>query len=358
MVNSYIFYTILSLIILLLAVMAGKTKSALFAVLIVATLTFVGGFRAYTVGRDTAAYVEIFANISNGGKHNKDIGFTIVSRILLTICDNPTFVFLVYALITHGLITARLWELTKGEAFTYAVFAYYSFYFFETMNIMRQFVVVAVIFYATRYLAKRKYFTYLLILLPCITFHISAVLGVVFLLSEFFYWKKLTKKQKQFLIAVVVLGVATVALAFGFIMTKLDIYLHYFKHIQLDIGLRVFALLLILIVTSWLYKPKLRDSKRLLNRQGDKYILSTTRLYYFWACCFGFAGYLYEFMDRLGFYFTPFVFVYFGMAVKERRSLERVIIKMIIILSIAYILYNYIFVLNGSYHHPYKFIWE
>ena len=223
---------------------------------------------------------------------------------------------------------------------------------------MRQFVVVAIIFYATRYLAKRKYFTYLLILLPCMTFHISAVLGVVFLLAEFFYWKRLTKRQRKFLVGVVVLGAAAGVSMYSAIMAQLEIYVHYFSNIQLDIGLRVFALLIILLVSLLLYRPKIHESRRLLKQQGDKYILSTTRLYYFLSCCFGFIGYLYEFMDRLGFYFTPFVFVYFGMVIKERRAFERVILKLIVILSIAYILYNYIFVLNGSQHHPYMFIWE
>lgn len=97
---STVFYIILSLIILMFAVAAEKTKQSFFPISIVIVLTLVAGFRAYDVGTDTAEYVRIFGIIENGGTFAKEPGFSLISKILLAIDSNPTFLLLAYAALT------------------------------------------------------------------------------------------------------------------------------------------------------------------------------------------------------------------------------------------------------------------
>ena len=130
--SSNVFYCILSFIVLLLALGAERTKKRGFAIAIVVVLSFVAGFRGYYVGRDTRNYIAIFSYLKNGGGYsgvvlatlNKDVGFGILCKVLLTICNSYSFPFLVFAIIIYGFTIGRFWELRDKISFSLATFAF------------------------------------------------------------------------------------------------------------------------------------------------------------------------------------------------------------------------------------------
>ena len=181
--ESSLFYLALSMLVYFNCKLAEKYRHKLFVFIIVIALSLVAGFRAYSVGRDTYEYVAMFNRFYGGGEFNKDPIFALICRGIMALIPSPTFVFLVFAVITYGCIVFRFWELRNISSFTYGVMMFFSFYFFESMNICRQFVAVAIVFFSTRYLQKKKYIAYIVGIIIAYFFHFSAVLGLVCFVS-------------------------------------------------------------------------------------------------------------------------------------------------------------------------------
>lgn len=359
-VSSMIFYSILSLIVFILMYAAEKTEQKSFLIILVATLSFVAGFRDYTVGVDTASYVSLFRSLAAGGTYDKEAGFAALCKGLMWISNNNcSILLLLFAILTYSLIFYRFWELRNKISFMWAAFSFYSFYFFESLNVMRQFCAVAIVFFGTRYLYKRKYFSFMVsVVIAAVMFHKSAILCLLFLPIELLSWRDLEKKQKRILFSLF-LGVIIFR---DFIISSLDTYLENYKHYlvfsTVDIGFRVFALVLLFIVSLFLFQRKEKQLTGSVKVQNDNYLLRNVRIYYIAGCILGSMGYFYEFVGRVGYYFIMFTFVYFGMIVKETYWQYRWILKAMVFFLTMYVLLNYIFVLNGAMHHPYHFIWE
>ena len=130
MVYSYIFYSVVTVIVLGICVIAERSKSSIGPITLTVFLSLIVGLRSYTVGSDTMSYVDIFRLISNGGTYEKDPGFNYVCKFLLLFSENPTFLFLVFALLTYSLVIFRLWELRGKCSFTLSFLTFYSLFFF------------------------------------------------------------------------------------------------------------------------------------------------------------------------------------------------------------------------------------
>lgn len=353
-IESSIFYLVLAVIAFAIALVAEKTQQKFFVFLLVFVLSIVAGMRAYSVGRDTHSYISIFETIENGGIILQEIGFEWFSKIILWLTGSKSFLLFVYALIIYGCIVLRLWDFRECSSFSITVITFYSLYYFESLNIMRQFVAMAILFYATRYLAERGYIKYLVALLIATTFHTSALLGIGFLAVELFQWKTLKQWQKYFLLLASVCGVALIPR----VLSATEKYSQFFRWTTIDIGMRVFALISIWIV-SLFYFRKVRRAEDVYFRQSKKYLIRTTQVYYLIGCLLGIIGYFYDLMGRISIYYGLFFCVYFGIIAKEKKNgLLKIVLNLMIAFVIVYVLYNYLFTTNGSWHHPYKTIWN
>ena len=362
-----VFYCVLSLLIFLLAMGAEKTKKQGFAIAIVVVLSIVAGFRGYDVGRDTSSYIEIFSYLEGNGEYTevvqtaltKDAGFGFLCKVLLSISHSYSFLLLFFALIIYGLTICRFWELRDKISFALASIAFYSFYFFETMNTVRQFCAVAIVFWATRYLQRRKYIPFVVsVLLATVIFHRSALLGILYLAIELFSWKDLEKKQRTILSTFVFLFLVFSGYFYSRIGAFTELYQHYFNNAKANIGLRVIALLIIYFASLFLYPKRRNQPEERGEEQGEQYLVRNTRIYYLLSCALGSIGYFFEFMGRIGYFFAFYQFVYFGFLSRERYYQYRWILKLMMYAVIAYVLLSYIFVNNGAWHHPYRFVWN
>lgn len=367
--DSRIFYGTLALIVFFLSHMAERTNKKTFVWALATLLLFVAGFRAYTVGRDTRSYAAMFQLIHRGatsydlhiekGVAVKDPGFGLICRVLSFFGNNPTVLLLFCACVIYFPIILRFWELRQRISFSCAAFSFYCVCFFESMNVMRQYCAVAIVFWATRYLSKRKYASFIaMVALATLSFHKSAIISLSYLGIELFSWENLTDRQKKFLKRLIYSGVLFSALIVVFLTSYLKQYAHYYQHANVNIGLRIFALLFIFFASLFLYKFSNRAVISLPSKtQGKEYFLRNVRIYYLLGSTLASIGYVFEFVGRIGYYFTIFWFVYFGLLVQERRQISRWILKALVYAVTLYILYQYLFTSNGAWHHPYRFVW-
>ncbi len=355
--GSSIFYSVLAFIVLINCLLGEKTNKVFFVWLNIIILTFVAGFRSYTVGTDTFQYTVIFNNPFYSTTFIKAPLFCYLSYFLMNISNNPTFLFLVYEFIIYGLISLRLWELREYSSYTYSFMFFFCFCFFETMNGLRQYVAVSIIFFGTRYLFEGRYIKYIITILIAYIFHVTALLGFLGIVTELFNCKNIEKKQKRFVVVIIIIGLASSAYVVHYLTNRIESYMHYFNNVVMNVGFRLLALFIIFVFSFFIF-----DKNRyiVLRKKMDKpgYLLSTTRLYYLYAIVLGSIGYFYPFMERLAWIYILFEGVYFGILVTERKQIRRLLLKIPILFIMLFVLINYLFFKNGSMHHPYIFIWN
>ncbi len=111
-----------------------------------------------------------------------------------------------------------------------------------SMNVMRQYCAIAIIFYSTRFLFWKKYTKYIVGIVLASLLHYSALIAISFWGFELLEWKNLPLlKRRVYLILIVVL-LFFVQMIYFFVMTE---YGHYFedkeeKTRNIDIGKNLF----------------------------------------------------------------------------------------------------------------------
>ena len=113
MFETYLVYIILLIFCFGTAAIASKKNKKIYILGIIFALTFVSGFRSYSVGLDTERYVEFFQLIAEGRSeyaYGLEESFKMVCAILYKIVEHPTFLLLVFAGITNTFIILRLWD--------------------------------------------------------------------------------------------------------------------------------------------------------------------------------------------------------------------------------------------------------
>lgn len=208
-------------------------------------LTLVAGFRDYSVGTDTSMYVEIFDKyLTRGlGLVPREHLFYACGVLILAITHHFSAVLLFFALVTYSLILLRFWDFRENLDLGWAVSLFTLFYFGGTMNVMRQYVAVAIVFFATRYLKQKRYWPFLVLVALASGFHVSAVLAL--LLPAFYIGRTAhTRMEKLYLCLLKYLSVPAM-------LAVLYLYRGYFKDFTgIHIGL-MSLMKMVLMVASY-----------------------------------------------------------------------------------------------------------
>lgn len=353
--QTYIIYVLTVLIAVGLAHRADKKDKKKYIMFAALVLTLVAGLRAVTVGIDTPQYTKYFGLIAEG-KLNLVYGledsFVFICSLLLKIWNNPSFLFMIFALITNFLIMRRFWDFRGQISLGWAVAVYCGMFYFMTFNIMRQFVAVALIFYGTRYISQRKYFKFLLFVAVAFLFHKSAILGVLFLACEVFAWRHLSKRQKRFLLCAAMLApVAAIIL----IKLVLDKYLRYFQNIQFNFGIMLLLKLAFFILVLFIGHMSMSAIANRDKVGRGPYTLTVVRVYYIVGLAITALGYVFPFADRIGIYFYIFEAVFMGMIAKHAKN--QAIIKICLLALYAFVMAGAIFG-NAYGQANYLFAWQ
>lgn len=176
-----IFITLLILsFIAVYAKIQGTKKFCL--VCIVLILSFIAGFRALSVGRDTLTYYNsTFLRITNGNffRAHGSLGYSSFILVLSKIKENYNFILFVVALITYSLIIFRLWELREDCNFIFMMYIFLTSWYFLSLNVTRQFFSLSIVFFAIRFIPLKRYKTYVFLILLASTIHTISIIGFI-----------------------------------------------------------------------------------------------------------------------------------------------------------------------------------
>lgn len=349
--QTYFIYIVLFVAVLLVAKLAEITNNRKCVIFIIAIFSLVAGLRADTVGLDTGGYLNAFRLIVNGRldlAYGMEWSFRYICRTIATVIKEPQIFLMIFAIITNSLIIHRLWEMRKYISFSWSLFIYYSMFYMTSLNLTRQFIAIAIVFYATKYIIRGMNINYLIWVFVASLFHSSALLGGVYIYFNIINWKQLNKRHKQFLIVAALM----IPIVFAFVYQRLIHYSGYMDNHVIDIGYMIIVKLIIVLVSSLM----LDRTERHDIKETDK-IVRFSRCALIAGLLLTSVGYVFRFVDRIGLYFYIFETVYIGYIFNQKNTKNNLIIKIV-----ALLIYTYIFFSNtlgnGQGQTPYLFFWQ
>lgn len=174
---------VVSILLVFLSTVAKK-KAHKIALMTVATLPFIiiSTFRSWTVGIDTwknywpafesvALYGERF-NIPEYLSAKYSSGFSFLLFILAQICTHPAILFATCSIIITGLTYASIYQNSKSPVLSVFIF-FFSGAFLLSLNGMRSYVAIAIVFYAFRFIKERSLAKYTLLIIVASMIHTS-----------------------------------------------------------------------------------------------------------------------------------------------------------------------------------------
>lgn len=360
MASSYLIYIGLMLSCFLIALFADKksSKSAVWVIIIL--LSIISGLRKETVGIDTYEYFAKFTLISEGAfeyAYGLEKSFKYLCAILLKIYNNNTFLLVVFAFITNGCIILRFWDLRRVSSFSCMVICYYMAFYFMSLNCMRQFCAIAIVFYFTRYLEKKKFLCFFAGIFIACLFHRTAMVALALIALSFTQWRDLSKAQKFFFIA----GVMALPLIISFTAQILMRYQKYLSGISPDIGFMLIVKIVFVLTTIFfvfvLQKKEYYFGSGMFLEESVNFVMAQICVCYLLGLILATLGYVFPFADRIGWYFYIFEGVYMGMLIKGRDPLHKLLFGCFIAILLGYG-FVYGMTNNSQGTMPYSFFWQ
>lgn len=167
-------------------------------------LAFISAIRD-GIGIDYTSYLMHISNIQHGFPNYMEIGFKQLCVWLSYIDSNPRFVLVVVSILTCFFYIKAIWD--QSEDITTSIFIFLSWgYYFLTFNTVRNYLALAIVLYAIKFLNKegKKYnilFSILVVIASSI--HKSALICL-----PMYFWAKKELKPKHVL---VLLGIVATA---------------------------------------------------------------------------------------------------------------------------------------------------
>lgn len=349
--QTYLVYIGTFVIAFFFAKAAEYTNNKKFVWCVIIVLSLVPGLRNETVGIDTENYINAFEQIMNGRlelAYGMEWSFRYICYVLSFVIKDAQIYLIIFAVASTALIVFRFFEMRNWISFTGAIVIYYSMFFMISMNLTRQFVAIAIVFYATKYIQQGKNIKFLLCILVASLIHQTAIIGILYFYFNILLWGMLKKKQKWFTISFVAFAPFVIV----YVATILDAYTKYFETATWDIGIVLFVKFMILFGSVFLLNTTKYDK---FNEITVSRRFST--IAYTLGLLLTMLGYIFRFVDRIGLYFYIFEAVYIGYIFKQKNTKNNFILKMLLFNIFAVIFIGSVFG-NGQGQYPYLFFWQ
>ena len=295
-------------------------------------LTALAGFRAYSVGVDTQPYLEsIFYRFETGASDWKmtsfSTGYAVFTKCILLIWDNATLLLLVEAAITNGLILMRCWDFRRSGNLTYMVFVYLMTIYLQTMCLTCQYIAIAIVFFATRFLEKRHPIVFCICTALASCIHTSAVIGFL-AIGVYLILKKACGTIEYFLkILSFPVLLAALLLAYQMLSSRYSSY----SSKSSSVGFMVFAQLAIfLAVLAYTHLWRLNTDK---TNHDDQQTYRIVILLYACGILLSASSYVISNAGRIAYYFTIMAVPYYAICdsrIRRKNTPENMVIRYVL----------------------------
>ena len=199
------------------------------SLLAIFTILFLLSAFRMEVGNDYETYVDTFHEIYVGGYVVTEPLFNAVVKVLCELSggENYLLVFAVFAFVTIWIFLKVMYEQTDEFFMAFFLFMTLGIYF-RTFNTVRYYFVLAITLFSFRYIFRKEYGKFILLIILAAFFHKSVLVVIPIYLIANMKWKK-------WYAAVLSVGAATMVLLQDFIMKiALELYPSYKDTIYLE----------------------------------------------------------------------------------------------------------------------------
>lgn len=145
------------------------------------------------VGNDYPRYEEYFRLMMIEGSDGvpTEIGFNLLVKGIQYIFGNGVnlLIFAVFAALTIGLFMKGIYDLSVEFSFSFLLFMTFGYYF-NSMNTVRYYLALALAVVSMKYVLKKEYGKFVLLVLLAAAFHKSVLLIIPVYFIAGFAWKK------------------------------------------------------------------------------------------------------------------------------------------------------------------------
>lgn len=193
-----VYYILLSYIIILLLISKPilkdkKLKKLLFSFCFLPTWLIMG--LRYGVGADYFSYNEIFENVGKNYfsyYYYIEKGYLFLNVLIHKFSSDSMYLFLVTSFLIVYFFMKKIWESSEDIILSMILFLTLGYYF-NAMNAVRQFMAIAISFYAIKYVKKEEWLKFFLSVAIAALFHnavwmlIPLYVAVILLKEKTFY---------------------------------------------------------------------------------------------------------------------------------------------------------------------------
>lgn len=143
------------------------------------------------VGNDYAKYVEFMHLVNCDAYVPTEIGFNLLVKLIygLSGFENFLLVFAVYSFVTVLLFLLALYE--QSDEFSLSFFLFMTLgYYFQTFSTVRYYLALAIAFYSMKFVLRRQWGRFLILVLLGATFHKSLLVVIPLYFLASLRWKK------------------------------------------------------------------------------------------------------------------------------------------------------------------------
>lgn len=290
-----IYYILLIILVLIIGFSKNHNKSlkGIFVIL------FLFSAVRFNIGTDYPKYYQFTSGMIDIRENNYMLmePFNVLLIITGYILHSPQFYFIISSLLVSIFFYFGIKQNSSDYFLSTLCFICFPFFYLESMNIVRQFIAIAIIFYAIKYIYEKNFAKYASFILIASLFHISALIAFILYINNFFDFNR----QKNIFLLVLSIFLERIfhyllqALAFLPFFSKINFYLSTNQE-----GYRfVFLSMIVLNIINLIFYNRINKID-----EKNKFLLDSFNI----GCCL-----IFLFMDipviagRLIFYFYAFL---------------------------------------------------
>lgn len=186
---------LISIIFLIIAEKMEKKELKVLMYILAVVPFFVVSALRYDVGTDyLKRYVYDYNRMAQGiDVENFEVGFKLLIRFCLIFTTNPNILFVITSAIILGLIMTTIFTKSKNVILSIVIF-FLGGFFFDSLNLVRQYIAMSLILFGYRFLLKDKkyYLAYLACVIVAVTMHSTSIVALVLVFlnkKEIMNWK-------------------------------------------------------------------------------------------------------------------------------------------------------------------------
>ena len=183
-----IYYILLIILVLLISLFKDHVNSlkGIFVVL------FMFSAIRFGIGTDFLKYYQFTSGVIDIRENNYMLlePFNILLIVIGYLLHLPQFYFIISSLLISIFFYYGIKQNSKDYLLSSLCFIGFPFFYLESMNIIRQFVAIAIVFYAIRYIYEKNFTKYALLVLMASLFHISALIAFILYVSNIFEFNR------------------------------------------------------------------------------------------------------------------------------------------------------------------------